>query len=40
MADFAKILEICPISGQAFFSFIALQAENVWQRKGNYLNIS
>jgi hypothetical protein len=40
MAHFAKILEIRPISGQAFCSFIALHAENVWQRNRNYLNIS
>ncbi len=39
MADFAKILEIRPISGQTFCSFIALHAENVWERNRNYLNI-
>jgi hypothetical protein len=39
MADFAKILEIRLISGQAFCSFIALHAENVWQRNRNYLNM-
>jgi hypothetical protein len=39
MADFAKILEIRPISGQAFCSFIALHAENLWQMNRNYLNI-
>jgi hypothetical protein len=40
MANFAKILEIRPISGQAFCSFIALHAENLWQRNRNYLNLS
>jgi hypothetical protein len=38
VADFAKILEMRPISGQAFSSFIGLHAENVLQRNRNYLN--
>jgi hypothetical protein len=39
MVDFPKILEIRPISGQAFCSFTDLHAENVWQRNRNYLTI-
>jgi hypothetical protein len=40
IADFAKILEIRPISGQASCSFIALHAVNVWQRNRDYLDMS
>jgi hypothetical protein len=40
MTDFAKIFEIRPIRGQAFFSFISFHPENVWQRNGNYLDMS
>jgi hypothetical protein len=32
MTDFLKILEIRPISGQAFCKFASFQAGNVWQR--------
>jgi hypothetical protein len=39
MTDFAKIFEIRSISGQAFCSFVALHAENVWQRNRNDLTI-
>jgi hypothetical protein len=39
MEDHAKILEIRPISGQAFCIIIALHAENVWEMNINYLTI-
>jgi hypothetical protein len=39
-ADFVKIPEIRPISGQAFFSFIIFHPGNMWQKNRNYLDMS
>jgi hypothetical protein len=40
MTDFAKIPEIRPISGQAFFNVISFRPENMWQGNRNYLDMS
>jgi hypothetical protein len=39
MTDFARVLEIRLISGQAICNFMSFHAECVWQRSRNFLNM-